>query len=310
MHLLLACAAWRSNDGHLLSPPAELPHLQSLLARLEPGEWSRGEADSLTPPHERLRAAELGLAAADGCLPWAAVRSASLGLAADQAWAWVSPVHWEIGAAAVTMTAASRLQLREDQSRALMAAMQPYFAQDGIELIFDAADRWLARSALFEGLASASMDRVAGQSLAPWMPALPLLRRLQSEMQMLLYRHPVNDARLAAGELAVNAFWVHGSGRLPGGWAAPADRPWMEPAELSVAAQSGDAEAWTQAWRTIDGREGRQLLEALQRSADDVRLSLCGPSHARSFGPRRRGTWSRWHAALRPRALADWLEAL
>ncbi|MFM1764286.1 MAG: hypothetical protein RIU71_49, partial [Pseudomonadota bacterium] len=35
------------------------------------------------------------------------------------------------------------------------------------------------------------------------------LQRLQSEMQMLLYQHPVNDLRSQHGRWAVNSFWVH-----------------------------------------------------------------------------------------------------
>jgi hypothetical protein len=310
MHLLLACAAWPSTDGPAASPPPDLPHLQALLARLEPGDWSRGTPESWTPSHERLRADEIQLAGADGCLPWAAIRAAELGLDRDQAWAWVSPVHWEIGAAAVTMTSPARLRLSDDESRTLLAAMLPYFRQDGIDLVFDAADRWLARSALFEGLASASMDRVAGQSVTPWMPPLPLLRRLQSEMQMLLYQHPLNDARLAAGALPVNAFWVHGSGRLPPGWQAAPRNLTVQPMELLEAAQAGDAGAWLRAWQIIDGRDARELLQTLSQSPADVRLSLCGPSHARTFGPRRRSVLSRWRATLRPRPLAEWLETL
>ena len=51
-----------------------------------------------------------------------------------------------------------------------------------------------------------SLDRVIGANVKPWvtdghLPAA--LRRLQSEMQMLLYNHPVNDVRMevAAREL-------------------------------------------------------------------------------------------------------------
>ena len=43
------------------------------------------------------------------------------------------------------------------------------------------------------------------------------LRRLQNEMQMLLYRHPVNDARAAQRRLTVNSFWISGTGTLPSG---------------------------------------------------------------------------------------------
>ena len=37
------------------------------------------------------------------------------------------------------------------------------------------------------------LDRVVGRDIQNSMPAVPALRRLQNEMQMLLYTHPVND---------------------------------------------------------------------------------------------------------------------
>ena len=80
--------------------------------------------------------------------------------------------------------------------------------------------------------------------------------------------------------------------------------------ELLEATQTGDASAWMRAWQIIDGRDARALLQTLNESPAEVRLSLCGPSHARTFGPRRRGVLSRWRATLRPRPMADWLESL
>src|ERR1035437_820732 len=104
------------------------------------------------------------------------------------------------------------------ESQSLLAAMQPYFAEDGISLHFDQAGRWLACGEVFKGLATASLERVAGRDIAHWLPSAPgamALQRLQSKMQMLLYQHPVNDARAARGVPAVNSFWVSGTGDLP-----------------------------------------------------------------------------------------------
>jgi hypothetical protein len=58
---------------------------------------------------------------------------------------------------------------------------------------------WPAASCLMD-LATASLERVLRRDVAAWMPESPqraarTLHRLHSEMQMLLYTHPVNDAR-------------------------------------------------------------------------------------------------------------------
>ena len=112
-----------------------------------------------------------------------------------------------------------------DDSQALLAAMQPFFEQDGIALEYDAPTLWLARGEVFRDLATASLDRVVGRTIDDWMPraeAAKTLRRLQQEMQMLLYTHEVNEARMRGGLLPVNSFWVSGTGALPGSPLPPA----------------------------------------------------------------------------------------
>ena len=69
-------------------------------------------------------------------------------------------------------------------------------------------------------------------------------------MQMLAYNHPVNDARLAHGQLPVNAFWVHGAGSLP---QAPAGAVQCLD-NLRPAALRGDAQAWRAAWLALDAQ--------------------------------------------------------
>ena len=88
--------------------------------------------------------------------------------------------------------------------------MQPYFEQDGIALEYDAPTLWLAHGELFRDLATASLDRVVGRTIDDWMPRAPearTLRRLQQEMQMLLYTHAVNERararRPAAGQFVL-----------------------------------------------------------------------------------------------------------
>ena len=175
------------------------------------------------------------------------------------------------------------------ESQSLLAAMQPYFAEDGISLHFDQAGRWLACGEVFKGLATASLERVAGRDIAHWLPSAPgamALQRLQSEMQMLLYQHPVNDARAARGVPAVNSFWVSGTGDLPE-LPAPSAMPAapVVVTRLRDAALSEDWPAWVQAWQTLDATECRTLLAALDRG-ESSQLTLCGERNAQRFSTR------------------------
>ena len=86
---------------------------------------------------------------------------------------------------------------------------------EGYTLAWGAALRWYVAHESLQGLATASLDRVIGRNIDAWLPRQPeakRLRRLQNEVQMLLHRHPVNEAREAAGALPVNSFWLSGCG--------------------------------------------------------------------------------------------------
>jgi hypothetical protein len=145
---------------------------------------------------------------------------------------------------------------------------------------------WLACGELFADLATASLDRVLGRNLEHWMPraanAAPL-RRLQNEMQMLLYTHPLNDARAARGVPVVNSFWLSGTGALP----QPQPQVAAEPpprvvSTLRAAALNEDWAAWARAWQQLDTTECAALLVALDRG-ERGQLTLCGERNAPTF---------------------------
>lgn len=270
----------------------QLPHLEQLLRRVRLTHTDTLSPHTLTPPHERVLAQTIGLPVADGKIAWAALELArSGGDPGSTGWAWVTPAHWQIGTNRIQMTDPAALQLPQDESRALMAAMAPWFAQDGIELRFETPQRWLARGESLVDLACASLDRVIETDLGPWMPATAGLRRLQNEMQMLLYTHPVNDARSARGALPVNSFWVSGAGALPETVAPVAAPPPRVLDALRTPALHGDWAGWTQAWQHIDQSACRELL------ATTAELVLCSERSALHFAPAAGG----WRERLRRR---------
>jgi hypothetical protein len=212
--------------------PAESTRsLAQLLKGMKSVHTDEADARSLSPPHERALALALGMAdagTADGLIPWAA-RDAALHLpggAGGKAWAWITPCHWAMGREHATLTDPAALGLQEGESRALLAAMQPYFDGDGITLHYVPTlgpTRWLAEAELFRRLPTASLDRVLGRNVDPWLPkqdkndasgAARKIKLLQNEMQMLLYTHALNDERAARRQLPVNSFWLSGTGAL------------------------------------------------------------------------------------------------
>lgn len=281
MNLMVPYAYVNDPQCAQLAATLQLPRLEQLLRALVLTETVTGSADDLSPPHERLRAQALGVHAADGHIPWAALELAAAGHAPDaKGHAWITPAHWQIGTGHIQMLDPDMLELQESESLVLMQAMAPYFEQDGISLVFQSPGRWLASGDLLKDMASASLDRVRGADVHPWMPAKPALRRLQNEMQMLLYTHPVNDARLARGLKAVNSFWVSGSGSHAG--PSPAGPEPLTADDLRQPALQGDWQRWAKAWQKIDQGACATLLQELQ-AGRAASLVLCSERNALVF---------------------------
>lgn len=288
-----------SDSAHLLIPFASspepgcrealrglaLPRLEQLLARLSPGTVDAGSETSLSLPHERALARACGLAPADGRIPWAAWQvKQSGGDPGDAAWAQITPCHWRVGSDHVAMDDPAGLQLEESESRALLAAVQTFFEEDGIALEYAAPTLWLARGETFRDFPAASLDRVIGRKVDDWLPRVAgagPVRRLQQEVQMLLYTSEVNDERQQRGLLPVNSFWVSGTGALaPDAGGLPP--PLTVAHALRGPALAADWAAWAAAWREIDGREMEGLLQTMS-AGGAVTLTLAGERSARSW---------------------------
>ena len=291
----------------------ELPVLRKLLARLKPVAADAGDEHTLSLPHERVLARESGLPVQDGCTPWAAWHVLRSGRDPGRdAWAFVTPCHWQVGQRNIAMAPPQLLELTAADSQALSAAMRPYFEEDGIALDDDTPATWLARGEVFRGFESASLDRVIGDGVDAWLPrgerGKPV-RRLQQEMQMLLYTHEVNDERARRGLAPVNSFWVSGTGALP--QPAPAGPPpSLQVANgLREAALLQDWPAWAAGWRRIDQGGCTQLLARLDRG-EQVALTLCGERNARTFAGTGGGFFGKLSAALKPPPVDGVLDSL
>lgn len=327
MHVVIPFASALSEPARLALSTLQLPHLERLLARAEalpadpaPAAGEAPDEYSLSMPHERVEAALRGWPVIDGRLPFGAALARADGLLPEAApaghgWALLTPAHWQVGSEGVTLIDPSSLSLTDDESRALHEAVRPLFEDLGWTFAFGDALRWYAAHPSLDDAPTASLDRAIGRGVDLWMndhPALRTVRRLQSEVQMTLYTHPVNDAREARGLQAVNSFWLSGTG--PAGVApAPLPDDVVVDDRLRAFALSEDWAGWAEAWAALDAGPVRQVLEAIEGAAGPgaapASLTLCGERTARRLVPARR-PW--WRAVFSPaaRPAAPVLEAL
>jgi hypothetical protein len=166
-------------------------------------------------------------------------------------------------------------------------------------LLWGAPLRWYASHSSLATMRTASLDRVIGRSVDRWLPDDRAVRRLQNEVQMLLYTHPANIEREAGGTMTVNSFWLSGCGVLQ----RDAKYNVQVDDRLSAPALAEDWTGWSAAWRALDA--SMLPTRPLQQ------LTLCGERGAVTLERVEQRLWQRVASAFKGRRAArEWLEAL
>jgi hypothetical protein len=297
VHLIVPFAAISSPAGQDALAHLATPALDALLAGCHETARDDGDEGSPTTPHERACARALGWRVdGDVSLPWAARQAAADGIDVGRAaWGLLTPVHWRVGADAVHLADPRALALDEAQSRALFDAVRPLFDSEGFTMAWGAPLRWYVAHPDLAALPTASLDRVIGRNVERWLPTqaqAQRLRRLQSEVQMLLYTHPINEAREAADLPVVNSFWLSGCGMFRSG----AARDVHVDDRLSAPALAGDWAAWAAAWTALDA----SLLPTRPLHT----ITLCGERGSITFERSEQRLWQRLASALKGRTPA------
>ena len=264
-HGVIAYAAPESEALQKTTDALYLPNLEKLLSRLSHVKISSSataEWGAFLMPHEDAPKL-VGMAP---CLGSEAI---------------MTPRHWQVVMNEVILLKPEELALSDAESRQVLSAMQPYFEEDGLRVVYESPLVWRVTGNLIDGLPLASIERVSGKSIQTWMPNLQqakTLQRLQSEMQMLLYQHPVNDERSLKGRWTVNSFWMHRA----------LDQLYPKSSDVSVAldlreaALSTDPALWQKSWQQIDNSLALSLCQALELN-QSVSLTLCSENSLRHY---------------------------
>ncbi|MDE2400268.1 MAG: hypothetical protein KGL90_01195 [Burkholderiales bacterium] len=286
-HLILPFAASLSEPCQKALPQlddaARYPHLHQLLTRLSQHTRREGDEYARSMPHERILGHALGWdALPDGALPWAARDAQASGInVGEQAWGRITPCHWSMGRETLTLIDPDELHLAEADSRSVLETWRPWFEDEGWTLVYAQPTTWYASHPSLDGLPTASLDRVIGRNPDVWMPDHPqarLIKRLQNEVQMLMYQYPLNEQREAAGLLTVNSFWLSGCGRLPPNTVAlPTSEQLLT--TLRAPMLASNLADWIAAWKALDDTTLRDACAALD-VGQRVSLTLCGEQHS------------------------------
>jgi len=241
LHLLVPFALPSAAAASTALAGLEYPALSKLVARARVDEQVIGEDFQRTLPHERWVARAFGAsgprvaasatsappttdagAAADDeapLAPWMLL--ADGGAPGDATWACVQPVHVRIAHDHLVLIDPASLELADADAAALYAVARPLIEELGVRIEAPTPQRWYLSSEQFGTLAGASPLRASGRNIEIWLPheahsgqRSRAWMKVQNEVQMAWFEHPVNEAREARGLPAVNSIWFHAQGAL------------------------------------------------------------------------------------------------
>jgi hypothetical protein len=298
-----------------------LPALETLLAR-----------GSLQPcPDEGLEAAlcmALGIERQQDWPLAPITLEADGGVAGNAYWLRADPVHLQVMRDRIVLTGSAELNVSRQEADALTAAIGRHFGET-FSPIPHHPQRWAVSSSLAPGLVTTPLSIAIGRAIEPLMPQgddASHFRSLLNELQMLLFEHPVNQAREARGDLPVNSLWLWGGGRKR---SAPKtsqavytnddeacalaefsdaavhplptrpDRALLETEavvvldELTQAGQCGDAFGWRESIRSLESNWFVPLLDAI-RSIGPQGLRLVDPVNGIALHVKRSDAWKIW----------------
>ena len=224
LHLLLPFALPAAADASTALHDIRSPALDRLIARATLVERVIGEDFQRTLPHERWVARQFGAlpggaAAADEAPLAPYMLRADGGEPGNATWACVQPVHVRIAHDHLVLIDPASLELSDDEASALLAVARPLIEELGVRIEAPRPARWYLSGDGFGTLAGASPLRASGRNIEIWLPheahsgeRSRAWMKLQNEVQMAWFEHPVNEAREARGLPAVNSIWFHAQG--------------------------------------------------------------------------------------------------
>lgn len=267
--------------------------------------------------------------------PIAALSAAFDGLGQGH-WLRADPAYMRLHRTQLVLQPATGIS--PDEAAQFCAALNEHFSGQGMTFAAPHPQRWYVRLDQAPDVHTVPLSQVSGRDVRGLLPEGaegPRWQQLFNEMQMLLFAHPLNEAREARGELPVNSAWLWGNGvaeirapspyarvssdeELAGMIAAAAGasfdgwpgqwQPEGAGAQLLVwtglrsALQQGDLDAWRAALQAFETSYAQPLWQAL-RAGDIAQLQLDVPAEGgmRRIRLKRVDAWSCWR---RPQRLA------
>lgn len=137
----------------------------------------------------------------------------------DDFWLLAEPVHLQLQRDRLVLADAGNLSITQEEAGSLTNTLNEHFADEGLRFFPTQPGSWHLRLAHPPAnLKTHSLETAMNRNIRNILPSGSDGVRWHSilnETQMLLHRHPVNEAREQLGLLPVNSIWPWGGGILP-----------------------------------------------------------------------------------------------
>lgn len=144
----------------------------------------------------------------------AQVWQSQVGEATHPFWLFATPVNMQLGRDSYFLTDPDTTPISNEESVALIESLNAHF--DGFGVCFYLVnDIWFLGLNKDPEITTASIKSVKNQDIAAHLPqgeGALAWNKLQNEIQMLLFSHPVNQVREAQGLPVINSLWCYGLG--------------------------------------------------------------------------------------------------
>jgi hypothetical protein len=253
-------------------------------------------------------------------------------------WLRADPVHLRILHDQLIL---QPVMAEREEAAQLCAALNEHFAGDGLHFNAPHPRRWYLRLEDDPRIDTTSLAQVVGKNVHQFLPQGQEGLRwhgILNEIQMLLFAHPLNEAREQRGEWQINGLWLWGGGYAGEGLRRPFSRVYTdselatafatvadvgcEPLPggdemegriadgqqemlivwdgLRAALQDGDLGGWRESLQYFEQRCAYPLLQALRSGLlEKITLDTVQEIFPRRFVLTRRDNWKFWHRARR-----------
>lgn len=317
VHLLIADLFLPETFADEVCAGLQLPALEKMLAR---GRWTNPVTDC------SMEDVLCGMFGVDALAP---VSAAFDGLG-EGCWLRADPVYMRLQREQVVMLPNGKISA--DEAMQFCASLNEHFTGQGVEFLAPHPARWYLRMNESPDITTVPISQAAGCSIHGNLPKgadAGRWNQLFNEIQMLLFAHPLNEAREARGEAPVNSVWFWGNGEagqaksicerissdqvLVEMLAAAADIPfsdwrsvWREEDQLLVwtglrtALQRGDLAAWRDALQQFETGYAQPIWRSLRDGKiASLRIDILGGDSLQQLRLARFDAWAFWRRSKR-----------